>query len=66
MIPIYRKNGQGMRICLRDWWYGRMSLLQCISNMFNFYMNREVKSTETNNVINTQESGNEHGRAVRS
>ena len=44
------------------------------NNIFNFYLNREVKSTETNNVNdadhclakNCQQSGNEDGRAVRS
>ena len=44
------------------------------NNIFNFYLNREVKSTETNHVNdadhclakNCQQSGNEDGRAVRS
>ena len=35
-------------------------------NIFNVYMNKEVKSTD-NNIVNTfQQSGNEYGRAVRS
>ena len=44
------------------------------NNIFNFYLNREVKSTQTDNVNdavyclakNCQESGNGDGRAVRS
>ena len=44
------------------------------NNIFFFYLNREVKSTETNNVNdadhrlakNSQQSGNGDGRAVRS
>ena len=40
----------------------------CVSknNIFNVYLNRDVKSTETNSVNNAQQSGNECGRAVRS
>ena len=36
------------------------------NNIFNLDMNREVKSTETNDVNNAQQSGNECGRAMRS
>ena len=44
------------------------------NNIFNFYLNREVKSAESNNVNdadhclakNSQQSGNGDGRAVRS
>ena len=44
------------------------------NNIFNFYLNREVKSTVNNNVNdadqclakNCQQSGNGDGRAVRS
>ena len=44
------------------------------NNIFNFYLNREVKSTETNNVNhadyclakNCQQSGDGDGRVVRS
>ena len=43
------------------------------NNIFNFYLNREVKSTETNNVNdadhclakNCQQSGHENGRATK-
>ena len=49
-------------------WYGKNELFPCIlkTSIFNFYLNREVKSTETNNANNAQQSGNEYGRAVRS
>ena len=36
------------------------------NNIFNFYLDRDVKSTETNNMHSAQQSGNEDGRAVRS
>ena len=44
------------------------------NNIFNFYLNREVKSTENHNMNdadhylakNCQQSGNGDGRAVRS
>ena len=49
-------------------WYGKNELIPVYleNNIFNFYLNREVQSTETNNVNNAQQSGNEYGRAVRS
>ena len=49
-------------------WHGKNELVPVYleSNMFNFYLDREVKSTETNNVNNAQQSGNEYGRAVHS
>ena len=69
MIPIHSKFGQGMR-------YYFEKLVSCCgkdelvpvyleNNIVHFYLNREVKSTETNNLNNAQQSGNEYGRAVR-
>ena len=70
MIPIHSKIGQRMRIHFGKLvnWYGKNELIPVYldNNTFNFYLNREVKSTETNNVNNAQQSGNECGRAVRS
>ena len=62
MIPIHSTIGQGMRIYFEKLvnWYGQDELI------FNFYLSREVKSTETNNVNNDPQYGNEYGRAVRS
>ena len=54
MIPIHRQIGQGMRIHFEKLvnWHGKNELLPVyLENIFfNFYLNREVKSTETNNV----------------
>ena len=57
-------------------WYGKNELILVYleNNIVNFYLNREVKSTETNSVNdadeyptkNCQQSGNGDGRAVRS
>ena len=78
MIPICSNIGQEMRIHFEKLviWYGKNELIPVYleNNIFNFYLNREVKSTETNNVNdadhyptkNSQQSGNEDGRAVRS
>ena len=78
MIPIFSKIGQGMTVHYEKLvnWHGNNELLPVYleHNIFNFYLNREVKSTETNNVKdadyclakNCQQSGNEYGRAVRS
>ena len=78
VIPIHSKIGQGMRIQFEILvnWYGKNELIPVYlqDNMFNFYLNREVKSTESNNVNdadhcptkNCQQSGNGDGRAVRS
>ena len=77
MIPIHSKIGQGMRIHFEKLvnWYGKNELFPVyLGNIFNFYLNRKVKSTKTNNVNdadhrlakNSQQSGNEDGRAVRS
>ena len=70
MIPIYSKIGQGMRNHFEKLvnWHGKNELIPVLleNNIFKFYLNREVKSTETNNVNNARQSGNEYGRAVRS
>ena len=78
MIPIHSKIGQGTRLHFEKLvnWYGMNELIPVYleNNIFNFYLNREVKSTESNNVNdadhyptkNCQQSGNEDGRAVRS
>ena len=49
-------------------WHGKNELILVYleSNIFDFYLNREVKPTETNNVNNAQQSGNEYDMAVRS
>ena len=69
MIPIHSKIGQGMRNHFEKLvnWNGKNELIPVFleSNIFNFYPSREVKSTETNNVNNAQQSGNEYGRTVR-
>ena len=78
MILIHSKIGQRMRIHFEKLvnWYAKNELIPVYleNNIFNFYLNREVKSTETNNVNdadhclakNCQQSGNDDGRAVRS
>ena len=78
MIPIHSKIGQGMRNHFEKLvnWYGKNELnpVYLENNIFKFYLNREVKSSETNNVndvdhclVNiSQQSGNGDGRAVRS
>ena len=70
MIPIHNKVGQGMRIHFGKLvnWHGKNELIPVYlkNNTFNSYANREVKSTETNNVNDAQQSGNEYGRGVRS
>ena len=71
MIPIHSKIDRGMRTHFEKSvkWYGRNELIPVYleNNIFNFYLSKEVKSTETNNLSkNFQQSGNEHGRAVRS
>ena len=57
-------------------WHGKNELISVYleNNIFSLYLNREVKSTQTNNVNdaddclakNCQQSGNGDGRAVRS
>ena len=78
MIPIHSKIGQGMRIHFEKLvnWHGKNEHIPVYleNNIFNFYLNREVLSTETNNLNdadhhlakNSQQSGNGDGRAVRS
>ena len=70
MIPIHSKIGHGMRTHFEKLvnWHGKNELIPVFleNNIFNFYLNREVKSTETNNVNDAQQSGIEYGRAERS
>ena len=78
MIPIHSKIGQALRTHFEKLvnWYGKKELIlvHLENNIFNFYLNREVKSTETSNVNDadryptkkSQQSGNEYGRAHRS
>ena len=70
MIPIHSKIGQGMRIHFENLvnWYGKNELIPVYleNNIFIVYLKREVKSTETMNANNAQQSGNVYGRAVRS
>ena len=70
MIKIYSKIGQGMRTHFEKLvsWYGKNEIIpvHLEHNIFNFFLTREVKSTETNNVNSPQQSGNKYGRAVRS
>ena len=69
MIPIYSKIGQGVRNHFEKLviWYGKNELIAVYleNNIFNFYVNGKTKSTETNNVNNAQQMGNEYGRAQR-
>ena len=77
MIPIHSKIGQEMSIHfgkLLDE-HGKNELIPvCLENDTpNFYLNREMKSEETHGVSDaeqcfekqSQQSGNEYGRAVR-
>ena len=70
MIPIHSTIGQEMRKHFEKLvnWYGKKELIPLYleNNIFKIYLNREVKSTETNNVKNAQQSGNGDGRTVRS
>ena len=68
MVLVHSKTGKAMRIHFERLvsWYGQQLIPVCIEdNIFNFYLSKEVKSTETNNVNISQQSGNEYGRAVR-
>ena len=70
MTPIHSKIGQGMRTHFEKLvnLHGKNELIPVYleNNLFNFYLNREVKPTDCNNVNNAQQSRNEYGRAVRS
>ena len=77
MIPTHSKIGQGVRVhfekLLNE--YGKNELIPVYpeNDTPNFYLNREVKSEETHSVSDaeqcfekeSQQSGNECGRAVR-
>ena len=63
MISIYSNIGQGMRNHFEKLvnWYGKNELIPMYleDKIFNFYLSKEVKSTETNVANNAQQSGNE-------
>ena len=75
---IDSKIGKGMNFHFEKLvnWHGKNEPIPVYreNNIFNFYLKREVKSTETNNVNdadhylakNCQQSGDGDGRAVRS
>ena len=77
MIPTHSKIGQGTRIHFEKLVneYGRNELIPVYleHDTPNFHLNREVKSEETHSVRDaeqsfrkeSQQSGNEYGRAVR-
>ena len=70
MIPTHSKIGQGMRIHFEKLLdeYGKNELIPvCLENDTpNFYLNREVKSvTDQHFEKESQQSGNEYGRAAR-
>ena len=61
MFPIHSKIGHGLGIHLGKLVnkHGKNELIPVYleNNIFNFNLNREVKSTETNSVNNAQQSG---------
>ena len=70
MIPIHSKMGQRVRTQFEKLvkCHGKIELIpeHLEYNIFNFYLGRGVKSTETNNLAkNSQQSGSEHDRGVR-
>ena len=60
MIPMYSKIGQELRTHFEKLvnWYGKKELIpvHIENNISIFYLNREVKSTETNNVNDSRGS----------
>ena len=70
MISMHSKIGQGMRMHFERLlnWYGRQQLIpvHIEDNIFNFYLSKELKSTETKIVNTFQQCGNDDGKAVRS
>ena len=70
VIPVHSKIGHALRMHFERLvnWYERRQLVPVYieDNIFNFYVSKEVKSTEANIVNNSQQPGNECGRAVRS
>ena len=69
MILVHNKMGKAMRGHFERLmsWYGRHELIPVYieDDIFNFNWSKEVKSTETHVVNNSQQSGNDGG-AVRS
>ena len=70
LMPVHSKSCQAMTMHFERLvnWYGRKQLIPVYieDNTFNFYVSRDVKSTETNVVNNVQQPRIEYGRAVRS
>ena len=70
MIPVRSKIGHEMRMHFARLvsWHGRMQIItvNIEDNLFNFFMSKEAKSTDTTVVNNSQQPGNEYGRAVHS
>ena len=70
VIPVHSNIGHEMRMHFERLvsWNGRKQLIpvHIEDNIFLFYLSKEVKSTEANIVHNSQQPGNECGRAVRS
>ena len=77
IIPTHSEIGQGMRIhfeiLLNECGKNELIPVYLENDTPNFYLNREVKSEETHSVSDaeqcfgkeSQQSGNEYGRAVR-
>ena len=67
MIPIHSIICKGMRIHFEKLMHGKNELISVFleNNIFNFNLNREPKSTETN-LNKAQQSGNKYVRAARS
>ena len=63
VIPVHSKIVQAMRMYFERLvsWYGRKQLIPVYNedNILNFYLSKEVKSTETNIVNNSQQPRNE-------
>ena len=70
MIPVHSKLGHEMRMHFERLvsWYGRKQFrpVNIENNIFNFYLSNAVQSREINIGHNSQQLGNEYGRAVRS
>ena len=69
MIPVHSKiNWSGNENLFSEIgelaWKDELIPVCLANNIFNFHLNREVSSTQTNNVNNSQQSGNEDGRAL--
>ena len=69
-VSIYSKSGHEMRMHFERLvnWYGRKQLTPVYieDSIFNLYLIKEVKSTETKIVNKSKQPGNDCGREVRS